>query len=116
MYDICVVLAEERFGGGAHAEAFLQLFAAAVSYPGNLGSEALNVVFLLVEKALGNEHGHTYILVTQRLEAAVKVFLHILPYSVAVGAYDHAALYARILNELGLLAYVCVPLCEILVH
>ncbi len=58
MYDIPTVLAEQRLGGGTYAQLLGQLLAAAHRNPGALGGEALYVVLLLLEQALGYEHGH----------------------------------------------------------
>ena len=110
------MLAEKSLGGGTDAEPVLKLLAAAVSYPCNLGSEALNVILFLLEQAFGNEHRHANIFVTCSLEHTVKYSLDIFPYSIAVRTYYHTALNACIFNKLSLFAYVCVPFCEILVH
>ena len=110
------MLAEKCLGSGANAKSVLQLLVAAHCYPCNLGSKALNVVFLLLEQALGNEHRHANIFMTCCLEHTVKDMLDIFPDSICVGADHHAALYACVFYQLSLFAYIGVPLCEILVH
>ena len=110
------MLAEKRLRCRAHAKPVLELFVSAVSYPRNLGSKALNVIFFFLQKALGDKHRHTNILVTQRLETRVKVFLNVLPDSVAIRSDDHTALYAGVLDKLCLFADVGIPLCEIFFH
>ena len=116
MHDIGIVFAEKRLGGRAHAEPVLQLLAAAVSYPCNLGCKALNVVFFFLEKTFGNEHRHTHIFMSSSLKHTVQDALHILPYSVAVGTYYHTALDGGVLDKLRLFNDVGVPFCEVLVH
>ena len=49
MDDIGEVLAEQGLGGGTHAQALLQLLAAAEGDPSHLGSEALYVILLLLQ-------------------------------------------------------------------
>ena len=113
---ICIVLAEERLRGRTHAQPLGQLLLAAHSYPRNLGSKALNVVLLLLEERLGNEHGHIYVFYAGLLEPAVKYALDVLPYSISVGTDDHASLDAGVVNEVGLLYNIGVPFRKILVH
>ena len=116
MNDVCIVLTEKSLRRGSDAKSFLELFIAAVGYPRNLGSEALNVILFLFKQALGNEHRHTYILVTGCLEHTVHNVLNVFPYCIAVGSDDHTALNACILTKLSLFYNVGIPFCEILVH
>ena len=116
VYDISIVLAEQSLGSRSYAESVLKLLASAVSYPCNFGSKALNVILFLLEKALGDKHRHTNILVTQCLETGIEYLLYVLPDSVAIGSYYHTALYACIRYEFCFSADIGIPLCEILIH
>ena len=91
MDDICVVFAEQDFGGGADAKALGQLFLSAMCYPGDFGGEACYVIFFFLEEAFGDKHRHIYVFVAGGFEAAVEFGLDVFPYCVAVGADDHAA-------------------------
>ena len=113
--DLLVVLAKERFGGWTYSQTLGELFLTADRYPRAFGCEALNVVFLSLEKAFGNEHRHIYVLVTCFLEASVHICLHKLPESVAVGTDNHAAFNARIIDQFSLFDNICVPFRKILV-
>ena len=110
-----IMLAEKRFGCGADGEALGELFLTADCYPRTFGSEALDVILFLLEKAFGDKHRHIDILVACLLKAPVHIRLHKLPDCIAVGADYHAALYARIINELSLFYYIGVPFCKVLV-
>ena len=114
--DVLIVLAEQGLGGGADAVALLQLLAAAVGHPGALGGEALHVVLLLLEQALGDEHGQIHVLVAGLLELLVQGVLDVLPDGVAVGAVDEHALDGGVVDELRLPAHVGVPLGEVHLH
>ena len=110
------MLTEECLGSRTDTKSVLQLLISAVSYPCDFGSEALNMVLFLLEKAFGDEHRHTNILVACSLEHTVKDSLDILPDSIAVGTDDHTALDACILYQLCLFADIGIPLSEVLVH
>ena len=114
--DMGIVLAEQRFAGGAHAQALLQLFLAAHGDPGHLRGEAFHMVLLFLQKALRYEHGHIDILVAGGLEHAVEDVLDILPNGVAVGADDHAAADAAVIDQLGLFNDIGIPLRKIVLH
>ncbi len=114
--DVCIMLAEKRFRGWPYAKPFLELFVAAVGYPGNLGSKALNMIFFLFKQAFRNEHRHTHILVTRCLEHTVHYALNVFPNRIAVGSDNHAALNACVFAKLGLFNNIRVPFCKILVH
>ena len=109
------MLAEQGLGGGPYAQPLAELFGAAYGHPGALGRESLDVILLLLQQALGDEHRHIYVLVTGLLEAAVHITLHILPDSVAVGPDDHAAFNVAVVDQLGLLDYIRIPFSEIFV-
>ena len=111
--DIGVMLAKERLGGGADAEAVLQLLAASHGNPGALRGEALHMVLLLLEQGLGNQHREIDVLVARLLEAAVQLALDVLPDGVAVGPVDEHALDGGVVDELRLFADVGVPLGKV---
>ena len=110
------VLAEERLGRRAHAQALRQLLAAAHRDPRALGREALNVVLLLLQQALGDQHRHGHVLVSGRLELAVEHLLDVLPDGVAIRAQDEQALDIGIVHQLRLGAHVGEPLGEVDFH
>ena len=116
MNNVGIVFAEKRFGSRTNAKSVLELFVAAHCYPCNFGSKALNVVFFLLEKALGDKHRHTNIFVSRCLEHSVKDTLDIFPDSIAIRANYHTALYRGVFDEFCLFADVRVPLSEVLVH
>ena len=68
MDNLLVVFAEKCFRRRTNAKSLLKLFASAVCYPCNLGSKALNVILFLFEETFGDEHRHTNIFMSRRLE------------------------------------------------
>ena len=116
VHDVAPVLAEERLGRRAHAQALRQLLAAAHRDPRALGREALDVVLLLLQQALGDQHRHGHVLVTGRLELAVEYLLDVLPDGVAIRAQDEQALDIGIVHQLRLGAHVGEPLGEVHFH
>ena len=110
------VLAEQGLGGGADAAPLLQLLRAPHGDPGALGGKALHVVLLLLEQGLGDEHGQVDVLVAGLLELLVQLRLDVLPDGVAVGPVDEHPLDGGVVDELGLLAHVGVPLAEVDLH
>ena len=107
------MVAEHRLAGGAHRKALLQRVAAAGGDPGDLGRKAVDQLALLLQQALGDEHGHGHVLMAGGLEAGVQIFLDVFPDGVAIGAQHNKALDAGILDQLGLRADVGVPLGEV---
>ena len=107
------MVAEHRLAGGAHRKALLQRVAAAGGDPGDLGRKAVDQLALLLQQALGDEHGHGHVLMAGGLEASVQIFLDVFPDGVAIGAQHNKALDAGILDQLGLRADVGVPLGEV---
>lgn len=110
------VVAEEGLGGGPDAQALGQLLAAAYSDPGALGGKALHMVLLLLEQALGDEHGHGDVLVSVTLEHSVQLVLNVFPDGVAVRAHNEAALDTGVVHQLSLGAHIGEPLGEIYLH
>ena len=114
--DVGIVLAEQGLRGGPDAVALLQLLRAAVGHPGALGGEALHVVLLLLEQALGDQHGEIHVLMAGLLELLVQDLLKILPDGVAVGPEDEHPLDGGVVDKLRLLAHVGEPLGEVHLH
>jgi hypothetical protein len=90
---------------------------------GQLRVEALDVLGLLLQVALGDEQREVGVLVAQVLEHLVQDALHVLPDGIAIGTDDHAALHVRVVGELRLLDQVHIPLgkallarCQLLGH
>ena len=75
--------------GRADDERLLELLAAGVGDDGELGGEALDVLGLASQVALGDEEREVGVLVAGRLDPAVELALEQLPDAVAVGADDH---------------------------
>lgn len=107
------MVAEHRLAGGAHRKALFQRVTAASRDPGDLGGEAVDQLALLLQQALGDEHGHGHVLMAGGLKAGVQVLLDVLPDGVAIGTQHHEALDAGILDQLGLGADIGIPLGEI---
>ena len=61
-------------------------------------SEALHVVGLAAEEALGDEEGEVGVVVPRLLEHIIELALHALPDRIAVGLDDHAATYGAALG------------------
>ena len=116
VYNMAPVVAEEGLGGGPDAQALGQLLAAAYSDPGALGGKALHMVLLLLEQALGDEHGHGDVLVSVTLEHSVQLMLNVFPDGVAVRAHNEAALDTGVVHQLSLGAHIGEPLGEIYLH
>ena len=110
------VVAEQRLGSGTDAVALLQLLVAAHGHPGALGSEALHMVFLLLQQALRNQHGHIHILNAHLFKFCIHNMLHILPDGITIGAINKDALHGSVVNQLRLLAHVGEPLGKIHLH
>ena len=81
---------------GRTIERLFELLVAAVGDPRHLRREALDVLFLLHQQALGNEEREVRVHVPGRLEAPVEPLLDQLPDRVAVRPDDHAALDRRV--------------------
>jgi hypothetical protein len=111
--DIGVVLAEEGLAGGPDAEGILQLFAAAQGDPGALRGKAGDMVLLLLQQRLRDQHREIHVLVAGLLEPPVQFRLDILPDGVAIGAVDEHTLDGGVVNQLRFLADVGIPLGKI---
>jgi hypothetical protein len=108
-------VADDGLGGRPDDIGLLELLASGVGHDRKLGSEALDVLGLLLDEAHRYEQREAGVLVAGRLEASVEVALDRLPDGVAVWPDDHAALddIGR-LGELGLGDDVLVPLGVVL--
>ena len=113
LHPLGVHRAEDGLRRGADGQALGQGLAAALGDPSALRRKALDVVGLLHEQALGQEHGHVDVLVPGLLELGVQVLLDQLPDAVAIGLDDHAAAHGRIVDHVGLADHVRVPLGEV---
>ena len=82
--------------------------------PGDLRREALDVLGLLHQQALGNEQREVRVDVPGRLEPRVERLLDQLPDGVAVRTDDHAALDRRVVGQLGAADDVEIPAREVL--
>src|SRR5262249_17486016 len=86
-----VKVAKDRFAGWADRQALLQLLAPRDRDPRDFRREALYVLRLTGEEALGHEQREVGILVARRLEAPIELSLHVLPQAEAVRSNDHRA-------------------------
>ena len=108
-----IEIAEQRFGGRAHAKPLLQRFRAAHRHPGHLRREAVDVVRFFLKQGFRNEHWHVDVLHAGLLKAAVQLFLDIFPERIARRLNDHEALHGRVFHEFRLLDDVRIPLRKI---
>ena len=75
-----------------------------------------NMILFALQERFGNEHGHIDVFVTELFKLGIHDALNVLPYSVAVRAYYHTPLNARIIGKLRLFYDVGIPLRKINVH
>ena len=73
-------------------------------------SEALDVVGLLAQEALGDEEGEVRIVVPCLLKHIIELTLHALPDSIAIGLDDHTATHCGALGQVGLDDEILIPL------
>ena len=114
--NVAPMVAEQRLGGRTDAQPLLQLLATAMGDPRTFRSKAGNVILLLLEQALRNQHGHGHIGVAGALKVGVQLLLDVLPDGIAIGTEDKHALGAGIVDELCLGADVGIPLGEVHLH
>ena len=105
--------AKNGFACGAHGQAFLQLFAAALRHPSHLRRKAFHMLGFLEQQAFGNEHGHVDVLMPGGFEAPIQRFLDALPNGEAVRTDNHATAHGRVVHQLAFENHVCVPLGKI---
>ena len=116
VHNVAPVLAEQRLGRRADAQALGQLLAAADRDPRALRREALDVILLLLQEAFGNKHRHGDVFMSRLLEFPVQRVHDVLPDGIAIGAHDEQALYRGIVHELRLDADVREPLGKVDLH
>jgi hypothetical protein len=109
-------LADDGLGRGPHDERFLELLAAGVGDHGELGCEALEVLGLAGQVALGDEQREVGVLVAGLFDATVELRLQQLPDAVPVGTDDHGALGWAPVDQLSLDDHLVVPGGEVLIR
>src|ERR687891_2109406 len=82
---------DDRLRRRSHDEVFLELLPSSVRDDGRLRREALNVLRLLVQEALGNEEREVRVLMAGSLEHVIERALHALPNAVTRRTNHHAA-------------------------
>ena len=105
---------DDGLRGRPDGQPFLELLLAADRHPGHLGREALDVLGLLLQEALGDEQREIGVDVAGGLDPAVQEPLDVLPDGVAVRADDHHPLHRGVVGQLGLLDDLEVPAGKIL--
>ena len=108
-----IKLAKQSLRGGAHAKPLLELIRPAVCHPGDLGSEALHMILLLVQKGFRDQHRKITVLDPDLLEPSVKLSLDVLPDGITRGKIIHEPLDGRIAHEPRFFYNIGVPLREI---
>ena len=116
VHDVRIEIAEERLGRRTYTHPFLQRLAAALGYPGNFRSKAFHVILFFIQEAFRDEHRKVAVLNAGFLEAAVKLFLNILPNCVSIWSNYHTSLDAGIIHKFRFLYDVRIPLGEIVLH
>ena len=114
MDPVAIESADDRLAGGPHGETLLQLLAASVRHPGDLGRESLDVLRLLAQQRLGDEQRERHVLVSGALDHPVEGAADVLPQRPSVGTDDHAPADRRVVGELGAANDVDVPAIEVL--
>ena len=104
---------DDRLAGRAYHDRLFQFLAAAVRNDGQLGAEALDVLGLAVEIALGDEQGEVRVRGPRGLDPGVDFGLHALPDGIAVRPDDDGATHRAALGELRFGQHVLVPLREV---
>ena len=94
---------------GPDDQPLFEVLGAALGHPGHLRREALDVLGLLQQQALGNQQREVGVDVAGRLDPVVELPLDQLPDGVAVRPDDHEALDRRIVGQLGLADDVQIP-------
>src|SRR3989440_12704247 len=94
-------MADDGLRRWTNYQGFRKFFSAANGDNRKLWRKSLDVVFLLVDEAAGNQHRKRHVLMAGGLESAVKRLLGVFPQRPAVGAHDHAAAARRLVGELA---------------
>ena len=111
-----IEIRKQRFRRRSHAHALLQFLRTAMRHPGNLRRKSLNMILLLLKKALRNQAGKIDIFHAGFLESAVQLILYILPDRISRRLYHHEPLQLRVAGKLRLLHHIGIPLGEVLLH
>ena len=107
-------MVDDRLGGRTHDQRLLQLLAAAMRDDRELGREALDVLRLLLQKALRDEQREVGVARAGLLDAPVELVAQRLPNRESVGPKHDASAHRRIVRQFGAQADVVVPRGEIL--
>ena len=110
------MVAEQGLGGRTDAQAFLQLFGAAVGDPRYFGSKTFYMVLFLLEQAFRDEQRHCHVLVTGLFKFRIQDALDVFPDCIAVWTDDHTAFDRRIVAQLCFFDDVGIPFCKVDVH
>ena len=101
---------DDRLGGRAHHQGFLQLLATAVGHHRHLRGESFDVLRLFLYEALRYQQREVRVHVPARFEHGVYRGLHPLPQRVTGRADDHAAPNRAVVRQLRLNDDVGVPI------
>ena len=74
------------------------------------------MVLFLLQKALGDQHGHIDVLHAHLLKLRIHDVLNVLPDGIAIGPVNEDALYGGVVDQLCLFAHIGVPLGKIDLH
>ncbi len=116
MNYISIMLAEKSLGSRSDAELFGEFLGSADSDPRAFGRKSLYMILFFLQKALGDKQGHVNILMSRFLKTLVHLLLDKLPYCVAVGTYNHTALYTSVVDKVGFFYDVGIPFREVVLH
>ncbi len=105
---------DDRLAGRADDDGFFKLLATGVGHDGELRAEALDVLRLTLDKALGDQQGEVGVLNAHRLDAVVELALDQLPDRVGPRANDHRSAHGPVVGQLGLGNEILIPAGEVL--
>ena len=116
LHFIFIKVTEQCLRCRTHTHSLLKWLQSSMCHPCNLRCKAFYVVFFHLKQTLRYKHWHVYILHACLFKLCVKLLLDLLPDRIAGRLDDHTSLDAGVVTKLRLFHYVCVPLCEILIH
>ena len=93
LHGLAPHIAEQRLRCGPDAESLLELLHTAVCHPRHFRRKALDMILLLLEQALRDQHRKIHILHTCIFKTLIQVRLDILPQRIAVGQVVQTSLY-----------------------
>src|SRR2546421_9707217 len=105
-------MADDGLRRWTNYQGFRKFFSAANGDNRKLWRKSLDVVFLLVDEAAGNQHRKRHVLMAGGLESAVQRLLEGFPQGPAGGTEGHAAAHRRAGGGLGFEDQMVVPLGE----